>query len=110
MTVLTSRIDGLNAPTNQDKLLRPFEVFGIELSAEEADAIVRRNTYLHKGRLLDPETITADPDSWRSAYETEMRIYTAVNKLLLKYLGYEGPVIDWGATSAIDGQLTFTVI
>lgn len=28
-------------------------------------------------------------------YQVEMELFTATNKLLLKYLGYSGPILDW---------------
>jgi hypothetical protein len=95
---LLSRINDLNGPTNRAKLTQPFDVLGIALRDDEFEAIDKRNTLLHEGRILD-EAQRQDPDAWREPYMIEMRLFTVVNKLLLRFLGYEGPVIDWGAMS-----------
>jgi hypothetical protein len=109
-SVVDSRIDNLNSPTNADKLTRPFTVLGVALADEEREAIIKRNKFLHEGRLLDPEIAAGDPAAWKTAYAVEMRIYTAVNKLLLTYLGFEGAAIDWGRTERETGRLAFTPI
>jgi hypothetical protein len=96
--IIGGRIDGLNQPTNADKLAVPFRRMEVPVTADEAESINDRNRLLHAGRLLDPDVLASDPNAWRKPYTTEMRIYTAVNKLLLAYLGYEGPLIDWGET------------
>ncbi len=95
---LLARIDGLNSPTNRAKLTQPFDELGIELRADELEAIDKRNTLLHAGRILE-EIQRQAPDAWREPYMIEMRLFTVVNKLLLRFLGYSGPVIDWGAMS-----------
>ena len=95
---LLARIDNLNSPTNREKLTQPFDALGISLSCGEITAIDKRNTLLHEGRILD-EIDRTKPDAWMEPYMIEMRLFTVVNKLLLRFLGYEGPVIDWGAMS-----------
>ena len=57
--------------------------------------------------ILDPDVVAGDGDAWRTAYAAEMRIYTAVNKLLLRYLGYTGPVVDWGENPLDSPEWTF---
>lgn len=109
-SALRNRINGLNSATNSQKLNLPFEKLGVEISRDEKRAIDRRNKLLHQGRLLDPDRVAGDPDAWRTAYEVEMRMYTAINKLFLKHLGYEGPVIDWGNTSMETGEQTYVVL
>ena len=109
-SALRNRIGGLNRATNSQKLNLPFEKLGVEIGREEKRAIDRRNKLLHQGRLLDPQRVADDPDAWRGAYEVEMRMYTAINKLLLKYLGYEGPAIDWGRTSMESGEQSYFLL
>ena len=92
--IFKTRIENLNSPTNLAKLTKPFEWFGITLSKEEIEAIRMRNKFLHEGKILDP-TARQDSISWREVNAVEMRIFTLINKLLLSYLQYEGPLIDW---------------
>lgn len=96
-TVIASRLRNLNSPTNAAKLTRPFTALGVDLTPDEHQAIKERNRLLHRGRLLSAQKARDDREAWKSAYVTEMRMYTAINKLLLTHLGFEGAVIDWGA-------------
>jgi hypothetical protein len=88
----------LNEPSNSKKLTEAFTLIGISLSDRAVEAIELRNRLLHEGRILDPDAASHKPESWRIAYEAEMQMYTAANHLLLKYLGYSGPLYDWAAT------------
>ena len=47
ITILQKKMDTLNSPTNQDKLTKPFEVYGITATEEDKTAIKNRNNYLH---------------------------------------------------------------
>lgn len=109
-SALRNRINGLNAATNSQKLNLPFDKLGVSLSSEERQAIDRRNKLLHQGRLIDPDRAAEDRDAWRAAYVVEMRMYTVINKLFLKYLGYEGPIIDWGNTSMESGEQAYATL
>jgi len=97
--ILVSRIKNLNSPTNKDKLLGGFMALDVQLTEDEIAAVDQRNTLLHTGRLGSK----ASADGWRGKYVMEMRLLTAINKLLLSYLGYSGPVIDWGAKESTTG-------
>lgn len=107
---LVIRINNMNSATNSQKLNLPFDKLGIKISADEKKAIDKRNKLLHQGRILDPDAISSDQLAWKEAYMTEMRIYTAVNKLLLMCLGYTGPIIDWGNTSIETGNQKYILI
>jgi hypothetical protein len=97
---LISKIkSNLNVPPNEDKLLGSFVALGIELTQDEIAAVNQRNRLLHTGRLRSE----ASEDGWKSKYILEMRLLTAINKLLLAYFGYSGPVIDWGAKALTTG-------
>ena len=101
--ILLSKIENLNSSTNKEKLLHPFSVFQIPLSEDESKAIGYRNRLIHQGRIFDPGRSAQGPEAWKSVYLIEMRIYTSLNKLLLRYLGYSGAIIDWGKTP-MDGS------
>ena len=105
--VIHDRVNNLNSPTNAEKLSKPFDVLKVPLRDQEMEAIILRHKFLHAGRILDPDVVAGDGDAWRTAYAAEMRIYTAVNKLLLRYLGYTGPVVDWGENPLDSPEWTF---
>jgi hypothetical protein len=105
-----NRLRGLNRATNSQKLVQPFNVLGVSISSEQLAAIDRRNTLLHRGRLLDPDLVARDRDAWKKAYEIEMHLYSAINKLLLKRVGYSGPIIDWGRTSRETGEQVYELL
>jgi hypothetical protein len=94
--VLRDRIGNLNNATNAQKLKRGFAAFGLNLSPEQEEAIKKRDKFLHEGRILRSEERAATPEPWKIPYQVEMHLFTAISKLLLKYLGYAGPVLNWG--------------
>jgi hypothetical protein len=108
--VITSRLRNLNSPTNAAKLTAPFNALGIILTNDERDAIDKRNRLLHQGRLLSSEVLRDNRGAWKDAYMVEMRMLTAVNKLLLTQLGYKGAVVDWGATPIESESVAWTSI
>lgn len=93
---ILGRVNNLNNPTNADQLTKPFEILHLTLRDEEKAAIKHRNDFIHRGRLLKVEELERDPARWKAVWSAEMVLYTVVNKLLLRYLGYSGPLIDWG--------------
>lgn len=106
-----AKIKNLNSPSNRDKLTKPFRVLNVELTPDEWKALKARNPLLHRGRYFSDEQLEqADEDAWKEPYKMEMCLYTAINKLLLKYLGYTGPISDWGAKDPHSAKLTFTRI
>jgi hypothetical protein len=110
VNIMSSRIKNLNAASNFDKLTRFFRLLHVRLYAGERAAIEARNKLLHTGRLLDPQRVTSRASTWRVPYRLEMRLYTAVNKLLLAWLGYEGPAIDWGRSGIGTNQLKYVFV
>lgn len=83
-------LERLNDPSNQEKLWAPFDWLEVHLRREEKEAIKDRNKLLH-GWIPD-----LNGRDWINVHRRERQLYTAINKLLLKYLGYEGPIMDWG--------------
>jgi hypothetical protein len=93
---LKNRFNSINQPSNFEKLTRPFQLHKIELSEEEKNAINRRNDFLHGNNILDPDAQIFENENWKIPHSIEMRIFSSVSKLFLKYLGYQGPFINWG--------------
>lgn len=94
--IFNTRVENLNSPTNAEKLSLPFKALSVDISPEEFEAIKTRNEYLHKGYIIDRAAFAENEDLWKEAYINEMRIYSATNRLYLKYLGYSGPIYNWG--------------
>lgn len=90
MVILTKNIYGVNNPTNKDKLTKPFEIYGIHLSEEENLAIGNRNDFLH-GRPLE---IEEGSDEYIEIYMNCLRLNKLVNKLILKHIGFSGPIVN----------------
>lgn len=104
------RVDNMNGPTNADQLTQPFDILNLTLRDDEIEAIKHRNNFIHRGRLLKVEEHEKDPSKWTMVWSAEMTLYTAINKLLLKYLGYSGPLIDWGRKSFGSPGLKFCIL
>ncbi|TCC99536.1 hypothetical protein [Pedobacter hiemivivus] len=88
--ILNNKIRALNSPTNRDKLVKTFALYGINLTKEEIKTINERNTYLHGNSPLDASF----------AYELEqisLKLHNLILKLLLKYVGYSGHVVNLAA-------------
>ncbi|WP_186644163.1 hypothetical protein [Fluviispira vulneris] len=94
--IIKNRIDNLNSPTNKEKLNKPFELYGIDLSKEEQKCIATRNDYLHGNEYLrlDDKKVKKS-DNINECFFNEKMMYNLVNKILLKYLGYKGYLINW---------------
>lgn len=86
-------IDRLNQIPNSAKLSRPFELLGIRLNKNDMKAISRRNDLLHGRLSLDTsnDEISAD----RELYFVATKLYTLINVLILKQVGYSGYIINW---------------
>lgn len=85
--ILTKNIEGINRPTNQDKLIKTFELYGITLSDLDQQTIGKRNAYLHGRNPLDLEHIF-------ELTQISLRLHSLLVALLLKYVGYNGHIIN----------------
>nr|GEX61336.1 hypothetical protein [Tanacetum cinerariifolium] len=86
-TILSKKIANINSPTNRDKLVKPFELYAIELLPEDYEALDKRNDYLH-GR---------EPVEGGTKYDLEqiaLHLHTLISHLILKYAGYSGHLIN----------------
>ena len=95
---LKSKIGKINEQSNSTKLGTPFETLGISLNEEEQYCISCRNYLLH-GSLPTPtselfKTLTKDELLKLVSY----RLIMLSSMLILKKIGYEYYVIDWGYT------------
>ena len=96
---LESKVNSVNNLPNAVKLESVFEQLAIELDEEERDCISSRNQFLH-GCL---------PKNKKLSFLTELELVFLVSQrlimltamLLLKKVGYNGMVNDWGYTEVV---------
>lgn len=90
MKILNTKIENLNSPTNRDKLLKPFTLYGLKLSPEEIETLDQRNKYLHGGAPSDTKWVAE-----QNMMALKLHNLTAV--LILKFAGYSGHTINLAA-------------
>jgi hypothetical protein len=94
--ILIKRLPNLNQPPNMDKLRAPFDAMGIELSEQDLIAIDSRNKFLH-GQIPDILKLgktRSNIRKTRDAYYCGVRLYTLINMLILKWVGYDNYVVN----------------
>ncbi len=101
---LTRKLRVLNSPTNKDKLLLPFSLLQIELSANEVKCIESRNDFLH-GRF--PFDYSNSSENYQLE-QVALTLLFCVNALILKYIGYSGPIIYYPALNEYKEEKRFT--
>lgn len=90
LRILRNKINSLNTPTNRDKLVKPFELYGITLSDDDIQVLEQRNSYLHGGSPSD--------SAWVAEQNmAALKLHNLVGKLILKYCGYRGHYINLAA-------------
>lgn len=90
LRILQNKINSLNTPTNRDKLVKPFELYGITLSADDVQVLEQRNSYLHGGSPSDSVWVAEQ-------HMAALKLHNLVGKLILKYCGYRGHYINLAA-------------
>jgi hypothetical protein len=85
--ILTKKIAGLNSPTNRDKLVKTFTLYGIALSQEDIAVIDKRNDYLHGRNPLNSQ-------QQFELNQISLRLHTLIVSLILKVAGYSGHVVN----------------
>lgn len=102
---LKRRVNEINRPvikeklTNNEKLTIPFEQLGIKITIEDIQAIEHRNDLLHGNiLLLNGERLNDNEINSYMLYVAD-RLFTLISKLILKYAGYNGYVINYSKFS-----------
>ncbi len=88
---LFKRLDSLNAPTNTDKLSKPFAEVGYTISDEEKKIIKLRDTFLH-GSIKSFGTLD---DDFKGLFYISLKLHFLICILLLKKSGFEGRIINY---------------
>ncbi|PZD79160.1 hypothetical protein [Mesonia sp. K7] len=96
LSPIRKRIQNINQKTNNDKLISCFKKLDVELLKEDLKVIKSRNILMHgnfpsyrkkKNRSIKDKDL--------DLYYTSIRIYTLINILILKYIGYDNYVINF---------------
>ena len=92
-TKLIERINQINQVSNKIKLTKPFEMLGFELNEDDKKVIERRNDLLHGRLSLNYGNDIEKSDN--EIYLIATKLYTLINVLILKQVGFSGYIINW---------------
>jgi len=96
LKALLGRIEHINDVTNQSRLRVPFKLLNIELTASDFKTIDTRNKFLH-GTVPDMTEVGEVRSERREdldRYYAALRLYTLLNRLILKWAGYGNYLIN----------------
>lgn len=97
---LKRKLNAVNSPinprriTNAMKLREPFDQLGIKLSLNDEYAIEYRNYLLHGNILMNDGNVRSSNEIDDHMMYISAKLYTLISKLLLKYCGFSGYVIN----------------
>ncbi|MFC4686568.1 hypothetical protein ACFO4P_06430 [Epilithonimonas pallida] len=94
---LKGKIEYINQMTNQEKLTAPFKELGINISKEDLEVVKSRNAFLH-GRVPDFRNLGKNrtiEEKDADLYYASAKLYTLLNLLILKYIGYDSYVLNF---------------
>ncbi len=91
ITPLFKRVASLNAPTNTDKLSKPFALLGYTISDEEKKLIKLRDTFLHGSTKSYGDL----DDDFKGLFYLSLKLHFLICVLLLKKSGFEGRIINY---------------
>jgi len=88
---LFKRLNSLNAPTNTDKLSKPFAEVGYTITAEEKRIIKLRDNFLHGST----KSFGTFDDDFKGLFYISLKLHFLICILLLKNAGFEGRIINY---------------
>jgi hypothetical protein len=97
---LKRRLNEINKPINyqhlknDEKLTRPFEILGINLTLHDIKIINHRNDLLHGNISLENEDQQTDENINLYIAYVSGKLFTLISKLILKSIGYDGYVYN----------------
>ncbi|QBO58402.1 hypothetical protein [Chryseobacterium salivictor] len=100
ITKLKRRLNEINKPinkehlTNNEKLTRPFEQLGINLTLHDITIIEHRNDLLHGNILLKIDDSQDEEKTNLYMAYVSAKLFTLISKLILKSIGYSGYVYN----------------
>lgn len=94
---LRRKIEQINQTTNKARLKAPFDKLGIVLLEADLEVLETRNDFLH-GRIPDFTKLGNDREDYiknKDMYYASIRLYTLLNILILKWIGYDNYVLNF---------------
>lgn len=94
---LKRKVEQINQTTNKARLRAPFEKLGIELLPADLEVLETRNDFLH-GRIPDFSKLGIDREDDiknKDMFYASIRLYTLLNMLILKWIGYDNYVLNY---------------
>jgi hypothetical protein len=97
---LKRRLTEINKPTNKEhltnneKLTRPFEQLGINLTLSDITIIEHRNDLLHGNILLKNDQSKNEEKTNLYLTYVSAKLFTLISKLILKSIGYNGYIYN----------------
>lgn len=102
-SVLSSRIKSLNNITNWSRLKAPFEYLNISLFEEDLEVLKTRNDFLH-GRIPKLGNGKSLNKINSDLLYISLRLYTLLNILILKWIGYDNYVVNYPKVFSVNTQ------
>lgn len=94
-SILTTKIENINSPTNKDKLLKPFELLQLTLKEYERTAISNRNNFLHSNlEYVLGREIKEQSSIPHQLYFTCCVLDKLFYELVLKLIEYDGKIVN----------------
>jgi hypothetical protein len=84
---IEAKLNYINTPTNKEKLLKPFEILGVNLPQKDKVCIEKRNDFLHGRMPLDESNKEAEGFTLE---QIVLSLHFSINCLILKSVGYSG--------------------
>jgi hypothetical protein len=95
LTILKRKIENINSPTNQEKLIKPFELMQLELKEYEKTAIKNRNNFLHSNLEYELGRDIKERDSIaHQLFFTCCVLDRLFYELVLKLIKYDGKMVN----------------
>ncbi|MBF0121495.1 MAG: hypothetical protein HQK79_21915 [Desulfobacterales bacterium] len=90
-SAIKKKIDNINSPTNQDKLIKPFDILDIKIDEDDKKIINQRNDFLHGNSFNIGEDIERCS---KEIFYTVLKLNFLVNALILKFVGHTGKIVN----------------
>lgn len=88
---IKKNIENINRPTNNDKLIKPFEILDIPINDDDKNIIGSRNKFLHGAQFIEGDDIY---EFANNHLLVNMKLNFLVCALILKMAKYDGRIIN----------------